>query len=67
MHREYVEQLIANPHIFPWMLSWGGELMGYAKVVYVKEDLVAGTWVPGPPSCWWSLRFVEVGPNNKVT
>jgi len=38
--------------------SWDVSSSWIAVVVAV----VAVAWVPVPPSCWWSLRFVGVGP-----
>ena len=35
-HREYVRTLMADPGVLPVMMSWDGELMGYAELVYVK-------------------------------
>jgi hypothetical protein len=64
-HREYVEQLIADPHVLPCMLSWDGELMGYVEIVYVKEDHVAQHYpsdvVPGD---WERGIHVLVGENK---
>jgi hypothetical protein len=64
-HREYVEQLIADPHVLPCMLSWDGELMGYVEIVYVKEDHVAQHYpsdvVPGE---WERGIHVLVGENK---
>ncbi|KAI1798100.1 acyl-CoA N-acyltransferase [Ganoderma leucocontextum] len=35
-HRNYMEQLLADPGVLPVMMSWDGELMGYAELVYLK-------------------------------
>ncbi|KAI0635281.1 acyl-CoA N-acyltransferase [Trametes polyzona] len=45
-HREYVRALMADPSVLPVMMSWDGELMGYAELVYIKENHVA-PYVPG--------------------
>ncbi|KAI0372060.1 hypothetical protein BV20DRAFT_964771 [Pilatotrama ljubarskyi] len=45
-HREYVRALMADPGVLPIMMSWDGELMGYAELVYIKENHVAA-YVPG--------------------
>ena len=44
-HREYVRTLMADPGVLPVMMSWDGELMGYAELVYVKvgADVIAPT------------------------
>ncbi|KAI8969434.1 acyl-CoA N-acyltransferase [Trametes punicea] len=45
-HRAYVQALMADPGVLPVMISWDGELMGYAEMVYIKENHVA-PYVPG--------------------
>ncbi|TFK41714.1 acyl-CoA N-acyltransferase [Crucibulum laeve] len=40
-HRNYVEGLLKDPSVLPIMMSWDGELMGYAELVYIKENHVA--------------------------
>ncbi|CDO75011.1 hypothetical protein BN946_scf184965.g13 [Trametes cinnabarina] len=45
-HRAYVRSLMADPSTMPIMMSWDGELMGYAELVYTKENHVA-PYVPG--------------------
>ncbi|RDX54639.1 hypothetical protein OH76DRAFT_1398017 [Lentinus brumalis] len=45
-HRKYLRELIADPAVLPVMMSWDGELMGYAELVYIKENHVA-PYVPG--------------------
>lgn len=35
-HREYVMNVMGDPAILPIIMSWDGELMGYAEVVWVK-------------------------------
>lgn len=35
-HRDYIRNLMADPGVLPLMMSWAGELMGYAELVYVK-------------------------------
>ncbi|KAI0777786.1 acyl-CoA N-acyltransferase [Trametes elegans] len=45
-HRAYVRDLMADPCVLPVMMSWDSELMGYAEMVYIKENHVA-PYVPG--------------------
>ncbi|EJF63782.1 hypothetical protein DICSQDRAFT_25439, partial [Dichomitus squalens LYAD-421 SS1] len=45
-HRAYMQALLADPGVVPVMMSWDGELMGYAEFPYVKENHVA-PYVPG--------------------
>ncbi|KAI0827023.1 acyl-CoA N-acyltransferase [Trametes gibbosa] len=45
-HREYMRALMADPGVLPVMMSWDGELMGYAELVYIKENHVA-PYIPG--------------------
>ncbi|PIL27613.1 hypothetical protein GSI_10765 [Ganoderma sinense ZZ0214-1] len=45
-HRKYVEGLLADPGVLPVIMSWDGEYMGYAELVYLKENH-AGAYVPG--------------------
>jgi hypothetical protein len=63
--REYVEQLIADSHVLPCMLSWNGELMEYVEIVFAKEDHVAphdpSDVVPGD---WERGIHVLVGENK---
>ncbi|RDB23738.1 putative lysine N-acyltransferase C17G9.06c [Hypsizygus marmoreus] len=40
-HRKYIEGVLADPGVLPIMMSWDGELMGYAEIVWVKENHVA--------------------------
>ena len=35
-HRAYLRALMADPGVLPVMMSWDGELMGYAELVYIK-------------------------------
>ena len=35
-HRKYVEGLLADPGVLPVIMSWDGEFMGYAELVYLK-------------------------------
>ncbi len=37
-HRKYVEGLLADPGVLPVIMSWDGEFMGYAELVYLKVD-----------------------------
>ncbi|KAF9050491.1 acyl-CoA N-acyltransferase [Panaeolus papilionaceus] len=65
-HREYVKSVLADPHVWPCMVSWDGELMGYCEIVYVKEDHVAQHFpledvVPGD---WERGIHVLVGENK---
>ncbi|KAI0746896.1 acyl-CoA N-acyltransferase [Daedaleopsis nitida] len=45
-HRQYIRDIMADPGVLPVMMSWDGELMGYAELVYIKENHVA-PYVPG--------------------
>ena len=40
-HRAYVRALLADPGVLPIMMSWDGELMGYAELVYIKVRILA--------------------------
>jgi len=46
-HVDYVKGLLLDPHVWPCMLSWDGELMGYCEIVWVKEDHVAHHYPEG--------------------
>lgn len=56
-HRKYIEEQLADPHALPCMLSWNGELMGYAELVYVKEDHVAQHYPAGTFPGEWERGF----------
>lgn len=61
-HRSYVEGVLADPHVLPVMMSWDGELMGYAELTYVKEDHVAQHYPTGVvPGDWERGIHVLVG------
>ncbi|KAH9852485.1 acyl-CoA N-acyltransferase [Lenzites betulinus] len=45
-HREYMRAVMADPGVLPVMMCWDGELMGYAELVYIKENHVA-PYIPG--------------------
>ncbi|KAJ8519799.1 hypothetical protein ONZ45_g3325 [Pleurotus djamor] len=40
-HRGYLENLLADPHVLPMIMSWDGEFMGYVELYWVKEDRLA--------------------------
>ncbi|KAL0960592.1 hypothetical protein HGRIS_005625 [Hohenbuehelia grisea] len=40
-HRVYLAKVLADPAVLPVMMSWDGELMGYAEFVWVKENHMA--------------------------
>ncbi|KAI5118339.1 hypothetical protein M0805_009142 [Coniferiporia weirii] len=44
-HRRYVAGVERDPHVLPLIMSWDGERMGYAEIVWIKENHVA-TFVP---------------------
>ncbi|PPQ92986.1 hypothetical protein CVT25_000187 [Psilocybe cyanescens] len=61
-HRDYVESLLADPHVLPCMMSWDGELMGYVEIIYAKEDHVAQHYPTGvTPGDWERGIHVLVG------
>ncbi|KAH9484827.1 Acyltransferase ato1 [Psilocybe cubensis] len=61
-HRDYIEGVLADPHVLPCMMSWDGELMGYTEIVYVKEDHVAQHYPTGiTPGDWERGIHVLVG------
>ncbi|TDL21205.1 hypothetical protein BD410DRAFT_840675 [Rickenella mellea] len=37
-HIAYMRKVLDDPHILPIMMSWDGELMGYAELTWIKED-----------------------------
>ncbi|KAL5534935.1 hypothetical protein ACEPAF_3025 [Sanghuangporus sanghuang] len=45
-HRGYVRSMMDEPSVLPLVMSWDGERMGYAELVWIKENHVA-TYVPG--------------------
>ena len=61
-YREYIEQLIADPHALTCMLGWDRELMGYVEIVYVKENHVAPHYPSGGD--WERGIHVLVGENK---
>ncbi|KAF5328742.1 hypothetical protein D9619_011583 [Psilocybe cf. subviscida] len=67
VHRTYVEGVLADPHVWPCMLSWDGELMGYAEIVYTKEDHVAAHYPTGiVPGDWERGLHVLAGESKFV-
>ncbi|KIJ15784.1 hypothetical protein PAXINDRAFT_168799 [Paxillus involutus ATCC 200175] len=50
-HRQYVRNVLKDPGVLPIMMSWDGELMGYAELVYLKENHVA-TYIPDGAKDW---------------
>ncbi|KAF9218910.1 hypothetical protein BS17DRAFT_790491 [Gyrodon lividus] len=50
-HKQYVKGVFEDPAVVPIMMSWDGELMGYAELVHVKENHVA-TYVPDGAKDW---------------
>ncbi|KAJ3567433.1 hypothetical protein NP233_g6369 [Leucocoprinus birnbaumii] len=46
-HRKYIEEVMADPHVLPSMMSWDGELMGYCEIMYTREDHVAQHYPEG--------------------
>ena len=70
MHREYVESVLDDPNVWPCMLSWDGELMGYVEVVWAKENhvgqhypngVVVGDWERGIHVLAGESKFVGSG------
>ncbi|THG98059.1 hypothetical protein EW145_g7490 [Phellinidium pouzarii] len=45
-HRAYVAGIERDPHMLPLIMSWDDERMGYAEIVWIKENHVAA-YVPG--------------------
>ncbi|EJD04589.1 uncharacterized protein FOMMEDRAFT_28247 [Fomitiporia mediterranea MF3/22] len=45
-HRRYVKGVCEDPGVLPLVMSWDDEKMGYAELVWIKENHVA-TYVPG--------------------
>lgn len=59
-HAEYVKGVMNDPAVLPIMMSWDGELMGYAEIVWLKENHV-GTYIPNGPKDWDRGMHVLVG------
>ena len=69
-HREYVETVLEDPNVWPCMLSWDGELMGYVEIVWAKENhvgqhypngVVVGDWERGIHVLAGESKFVGSG------
>ncbi|KAG6844140.1 hypothetical protein H0H87_009483, partial [Tephrocybe sp. NHM501043] len=61
-HRKYVEGLLADPAAVPIMMRWDGELMGYAELVWTKENHLAPYYpVDCPVGDWDRGMHVLVG------
>ncbi|KAG2005708.1 hypothetical protein CC2G_002091 [Coprinopsis cinerea AmutBmut pab1-1] len=58
-HRDYIQKVLADPHVLPCMFSWDGELMGYIEINYTKEDHAAPYFPFGDPPGEWD-RGVHV-------
>ncbi|KAI6167540.1 acyl-CoA N-acyltransferase [Pisolithus thermaeus] len=50
-HLKYVKGVMNDPAVLPMMMSWDGDLMGYAEIVWLKENHVA-TYIPNGPKDW---------------
>lgn len=59
-HVEYVKGALNDPSVLPIMMSWDGELMGYAEIVWLKENHVAA-YIPNGAKDWDRGMHVLVG------
>ncbi|KAG6849893.1 hypothetical protein H0H93_003907 [Arthromyces matolae] len=64
-HRDYVNNVLADPGVLPIMMCWDGDLMGYVEIVWAKENHVAQYY---PSGCvvgdWERGLHVLVGENK---